>query len=230
MALVNMALVMALLGSRVFIHACVSELGAQDFNRRELASSLLFQLGPFAYPQLRHAAEDCDPEVRHRAEAIIKRLQLKALRGAAERQVEMKPTRDGFQHHRCFGTLLQGDGKTGYILTADMKAALLRDTGLVEWHGKHYPAHLVKADEDLDLALFSFPCNADLTPLPIAGPRTFGLWWNYHTDLSACFQQNMDLLDANGDGAGVFAFDEDSVGLALAGVDSGGYLETVTYT
>ena len=208
----------------MFIHSCVSQLGAEDFDRRELASSLLFHLGRLAYPQLRQAAEGCDPEVRHRAEAIIRRLQLQAFAAAANRQVEMKPTRVGLQDERDLGTLLQADGKKAYILTNNMVAVGLRDTGVVEWRGKEYPARLVKADEDLQLAMFSFPCAAKLPPLPIAGGRTIGLWWNYNRDFNARFQENMDLVGRTGKGAGVFVLDEDTVDLALAGVDSGSYL------
>ncbi len=229
MVLVNV-LLMAVLGTRMFIHTCVSELGADDFDRRERASSLLFHLGRFAYPQLRQAAEGCDPEVKHRAEAIIRRLQLQAFAAAADRQIEMKPTRVGWQDKRCVGTLVKADGKTAFILTNHITASLLRDSGIVEWRGKEYPAHLVKSDEDLSLALFSFPCEAKLPPLPIAGERTVGAWWNYHVDLNVHFQENMDLRDRKGDGAGIFVLDEDTVDLALAGVDCGGYLDVPTMT
>ena len=53
----------------------IEQLGAEEFQTREKASDELARLGPAALPALRDAQKHSDPEVRLRAEAIVRRIE-----------------------------------------------------------------------------------------------------------------------------------------------------------
>jgi hypothetical protein len=57
----------------------IDQLGSPDFAEREKATQDLEAVGPAALPALRQAAAGSDPEVRRRAETLVRRLEARAL-------------------------------------------------------------------------------------------------------------------------------------------------------
>ena len=61
------------------IRGLIDQLGADDYGRREAAAKRLKALGKAALPALREAAEHDDPEVASRAQALVKRIDVRPL-------------------------------------------------------------------------------------------------------------------------------------------------------
>src|SRR5687768_18567467 len=61
------------------IKALVDQLGAEDYAKREAAAKRLKALGKGALPALREAAKHDDPEVASRAQALVKRIDVRPL-------------------------------------------------------------------------------------------------------------------------------------------------------
>src|SRR5262245_50339311 len=53
----------------------ITQLGSGDFQRRETATAELAALGPHALEALRRATAAADPELRRRAEELVRRLE-----------------------------------------------------------------------------------------------------------------------------------------------------------
>src|SRR5262245_49728158 len=87
-----------------YIRVSVSQLGAEEFDRREQATRILQALGPRTYPELKKAASSPNPEVRRRAERLVESLKLKAFQPAAERLITLESTRKPLLRNQ--GTIL----------------------------------------------------------------------------------------------------------------------------
>ncbi len=215
-----------LLGKEPLLDSLVSELGANDYHRRERATVLLGHLGRLAYPQLRKAMASKDLEVRLRAEALMRPILLKAFSRARNRHIIIKHkiTFEGktILDYRFFGTVIKADGKHAYILTATAIALLGRGS-VVEWDGRTSPAHYVTRDDDSRLALLVIPSRRKLAPLPLATGRTKGYWWSDRVQLKGTFKEDMRLLGAESkdQGCGVFTLDEATLEVQLTGVNAG---------
>jgi hypothetical protein len=55
----------------------IAQLGSPRFKEREAATQALDRLGPAALESLRRAAQQPDPEIRHRAEALVQEIELR---------------------------------------------------------------------------------------------------------------------------------------------------------
>jgi hypothetical protein len=197
------------------IGALVTDLGSDQFARREWATLTLGRLGPLAYAQLRQASTSPDAEVRRRAGRLIGTMRLTALERAAERQVIVREKATG---HRHLATLVRADGNEAYLLTSTI--ATHREGMVAEWGGQAFSARIECEDGDTGLALLSFPCRQVIPPVPLPSGPTKGMWWNHNIDLDATFKEHMKLTGVGNEdvGCGVFSLDEASLRVMLVGV------------
>jgi len=198
----------------------IADLGADQFRRRDRATALLSQMGVLAYPYLRRAATSRDPEVRCRALPLVQRIRLKALARAEERQVVLQGKEKA---QRYAGTLLYATNRKAYILTTLAVVAICRDGITAEWNGEEKVARVEKTDEDVSLALLSIPVCKTLSPLAVAAGPSIGWLFDGQVDVTATFKEHMLLprRSSSNYGAGVFAFDEVTFRMVLAGVNCG---------
>jgi hypothetical protein len=205
------------LAKEAVIGSLVSELGADQFDRRERATLAFGRLGPLPYAQLRRATASRDPEVRRLAERLLRPLCSQALAWAAKRQVVLREKKNGCRRR---ATLVSADGNKAYLLADTTAPCLCREGLVAEWGGQAFPVSREIEDGNTGLALMSFPCRQVIPPIPLPSGPTKGLWWNHNIDLNATFKEHMTLTGVGNEdiGCGVFSLEEASMQVVLIGV------------
>jgi hypothetical protein len=227
-------LLAVVLGLDALLSGLVSDLGANDFRRRERATVVLRQLSPLGYHRLLRATAGPDPEVRRRARELVRPVQAEALRQAARRQVVLRDPNK--KELRFLGTLLVADGSQAYVLTSTGVFWSLRERSgvsytdplregevTVEWDGEKYLGCWVRGNNGL--SLLRFPCRRTLTPLRLADASGRGCWWNGRLELDTPFQEDMELVGSGSTdlGCGVFTLDQARLQVMLGGVNCNTY-------